>query len=396
MLRTKRPPASHPATRHFWGLARGVALIWLVPAVVFNVDWSEHGFWQANLAAVLMILGSALFIEAGQRLRSPVMTPLLVVAALFFVFVNAKAATRNLSLASEGASETKMAEIAGASHLASHRSQLEKRVESQVQLVGWTAVGVLESEFATTRDSEPGRWKSTSQCEDVTAPKSGTYCTRVNAAKARVETAKLRDKLQSELDAIPAPTTVTTATGEDKRVVDAYVSNTVALLTAAGFQPSERLVRAEEALSRALSFELLAALGPTAWSAFIDMLAGLGGLASTASACLNAKRPKPEARPTPRHAAAPEPTPNPADVIDRWIADDLEEAPTGWMKSKDLRSMCKAWCATHKVDYPREDEIWKRLRVRFKHDPNHNRPRYLNVRPRRKRPDLHVVGGTGA
>ena len=69
-----------------------------------------------------LILESALFIEGAVRLRSWVLTPLCVVAALFLVYVNTKQASRTLSFASEAASEAKLAEIAGGSHLASQRS----------------------------------------------------------------------------------------------------------------------------------------------------------------------------------------------------------------------------------------------------------------------------------
>ena len=68
--------------------------------------------------------------------------------------------------------------------------------------------------------------------------------------------------------------------GRDKKafrqLADAYVANVVSLLKEAGFQPSERLVKAEEALARAFSFELLAALGPTCWLAFVNMMAAGG------------------------------------------------------------------------------------------------------------------------
>jgi hypothetical protein len=61
--------------------------------------------------------------------------------------------------------------------------------------------------------------------------------------------------------------------GGEAPVVDPYVANIVAVLKEAGFAPSKRPVKAEEALARALGFELLAALGPTCWLAFVNMLA---------------------------------------------------------------------------------------------------------------------------
>jgi hypothetical protein len=48
------------------GVARAVALCWLAPALLFNVDWTGHGSWQTNTAAVFMMLGSALFIARAR------------------------------------------------------------------------------------------------------------------------------------------------------------------------------------------------------------------------------------------------------------------------------------------------------------------------------------------
>jgi hypothetical protein len=85
-----------------------LALGWLAPALLFNMDWTGHGTWQANTAAVLMIAGSALFIEGATRLRCWVLSPICIVAALFLVYVNTKQATRVLSFSSEAASEAKL------------------------------------------------------------------------------------------------------------------------------------------------------------------------------------------------------------------------------------------------------------------------------------------------
>ena len=41
--REHRQPATLFATRLFWGVARCLALVWLAPALIFNVDWSGHG-----------------------------------------------------------------------------------------------------------------------------------------------------------------------------------------------------------------------------------------------------------------------------------------------------------------------------------------------------------------
>jgi hypothetical protein len=41
-----------------------------------------------------------------------------------------------------------------------------------------------------------------------------------------------------------------------------------------------------------------------------------------------------------------------------------------------------------------ENKLWPKMRARFKHDPNNNRPRYFGLKPRVKGPPkLTVVAG---
>lgn len=365
----------------FLGLARCLALVWLVPALLFNVDWKGHGTWQANGAAIILILASALFIEGAVRFRSLTLTPLCIVSALILVFVNTKAATRNLSLASEAASEAKGSEITTASHLASQRSQLEKRIAAQVQLVGWTAVDALQSGVDVAIASDASQWRVSRQCEAPNGPITGAYCTRVAEAKAKVGAAQLRDQLQAQLDKVPVPAIAVSATGQTDAVADSYVANVKALAGEMGFKPSDRIIKAEEALSRAFAFELVAALGPSCWLAFVDLLFGAG--AHVSGRRKEAKSAASKAPATDTKAAEAEPTAS-ADDIDRWIADDLEECPTGSMTSKELRIMCHAWCSRAGVPKPAERDLWPRMKSRFKHDGRNNRPRYLGIKPRVK------------
>ena len=345
-------PARSRATRIFWGVARVVALAWLLPALLFNVDWTGHGSWQANSAAVVMILGSALFIEGTVRLRSLLLRTFCAAAAIFLVYVNTKAAVRNLSLSSEVASEAKAARVAGGSHLASQRSH-------------------------------PG-------CEDVTVDRSGKFCGRVAAARGKIEAAVARDKIDAELDKLPAPTVVE-APNAEAPVVDAYVANVIALLKEAGFNPSERLVKAEEAMARALGFELLAALGPSCWLAFINVLAGVGHAPAR-------PRPAPKlAQPivgVGNKSEAPA-LPDDADDLDRCIGDVLEDAAAGMMKAKEIRPLVEAWFSTRNKPKPTEAELWAKMGQRFQRDPNNGRPRYLGLKPRAKGPPkLAVVAGS--
>lgn len=374
--RGDKQPARRVA-RHFGlGVARCLALIWLIPALLFNVDWTGHGSWQANTTAVIMILGSALFIEGAQRLRSLVLTPVCVLAALFLVYVNTKQATRVLSFSSEAASEAKSADLASASHVASQRSQLLARRDVQVKLAGETTVEVLKAQMQQVQMSDLRAWSATSQCEDVTARASGVFCTKVADAKAKVAAAEERDKIDADIAKLPAPKV---AVGESVPVADPYVANLVALLKEIGFKPSERLVKAEEAMARAFSFELLAALGPTCWLAFVNMMAA-------GAAAVGRRLPPPKA-PKPLPASEEKaPQPENADDLDRCLANLFEAEPAGVMTAKDIRPLVQAWFERQGLGKPVEKALWAKMRERFKHDPNGGRPRYLGLKVRLKGP----------
>ena len=381
-MRGEKQPARHFARSLFQSLARCLALIWLAPAMLFNIDWSGHGSWQANAAAVLMILGSALFIEGALRMRSLVMTPICVVAALFLVYVNTKQAMRVLSLSGEAVSEAKMADLASASHVASQSSHLLARRKVQVELAGETPVGALEAQMQALQLSDLRAWNATKACEDVTAKASGLFCTRVAETRARIEAAKERDKIDAQIAALPVPKVA--SAGAEAPVVDAYISNAVALLREAGFKPSERLVRAEEAMTRAFSFELLAALGPTCWLAFVNMLA-------VGAAVGRRLPPRPPAKPLPTGGDKAPALPDNADELDRCIADAFEPDPAGVMLAKDIRPVVLAWFERQGRGKPVVKALWAKMRERFKHDPNGGRPRYIGLKVRVKGPPRLAV-----
>jgi hypothetical protein len=366
------------------GVARVAALAWLAPALLFNVDWTGHGTWQANTAAVVMILASALFIEGARHVRDWVLTPLFIVAALLLVYGNTKQAMRNLSLASEAVSEAKAATLAEGSHRGSQGVAWVARRAEQAKIAGEAPVGTLEAQLQALQLSDLRVWNATKGCEDVTATASGKFCARVAEAKAKIEAAKERDKLDEKIAALPAPKTIA-APGAEAPVTDAYVANVVALLREAGFAPSERIVKAEESLTRAFLFELVAALGPSAWLVFVNMGAAVG---STVAARMR----KPVAKPDKVPAVAPG-LPDAADELDRAIADLFEVEPAGVMTSGEIRPLVKGWCEARglKFDKKLEAKLWPKMGQRFTRDPNGGRPRYLGLKPRVKGPPRLAV-----
>jgi hypothetical protein len=216
---------------------------------------------------------------------------------------------------------------------------------------------------------------------------------RVADAKAKIAAAKERDRLDAELAKLPVPKALPVP-GSEAPVADPYVANVGAILREVGFNPSERIIKAEEALSRALGFELLAALGPTCCLALINVLA-LGG-AHVSAAAARGRKPVAKALPA-SEGSDPTPTmPENADDYDRCLADVFEEAPTGAMKAKEIRPLVQAWFATRGLRLS-EGKLWARMRDRFKYDPNNNRPRYLGLKVRVKgQPRLALVSAAQA
>jgi hypothetical protein len=149
-----------------------------------------------------------------------------------------------------------------------------------------------------------------------------------------------------------------------------YAANIVALPIEAGYRPTERLIRVDEALTRAMGFELLAALGPTCWLAFIDVLA-LG--ARHASKTPRWKEPAKAQSELARVPASVEPNVT-ADVVDRWIAGDLEGAPAASMRTTELRQLWEPWCRARGIrsSAARErpvDEAARALQARHQQQP---------------------------
>ena len=320
---------------------------------------------------------------------------------------NTKQAMRNLGLDREAASEAKQKKIQDDSHLASQGSQLSDEIAEQVKLVGWKAVGTLEAEQEQLQNSDLRRWNATSQCKEPETRKDGEFCAKVAAAKAKVKAAQTRDAKQTEKNNLPKPTGVVATVGADGQknevVANPYVANVAELVSAAGYKPNERFIKAEEILYRSVIFELVAAFGPTAWLAFIDWLRGVGeaaaGIVRKVKNVTKGRKPTPSVEEVQAKVAVPG---NAADDVDRFIVAELEVgvAMTERMYSKGIRPIWEAWCEPRGIDAKaREAELWQRLKSMpgVKHDPNNQRPRYLGLKVRAKGPPkLAVVAGVAA
>jgi hypothetical protein len=135
--------------------------------------------------------------------------------------------------------------------------------------------------------------------------------------------------------------------------------------------------------------ELVAALGPTCWLAFVNMMA-LGGAHVSAVAARMRKTPPDKFQVPETLVAGPVGVPNGADDYDRAIADLFEEAPAGFMKAKDIRPLVRAWFDAKEKSF-KEADLWARLGQKFRRDANNGRPRYIGLKPRTKSAPLQLV-----
>src|SRR5690242_15929717 len=103
--RAKGSSATDRAATIVWMVACMVAPVWLVPALVINVEWSAGILSPWNMAAAGSILASALFIEAARHSRSWIMGPIFVVAALFLTAVNVQVAFEHAASKSDHRSD---------------------------------------------------------------------------------------------------------------------------------------------------------------------------------------------------------------------------------------------------------------------------------------------------
>lgn len=371
------------------------SVLWLVPAMVFNLDWSGNADMGHNAVALIMILASALFIEVGLKLRSYGWTPVMLVLALLLTYGNTKQAIRNLSLASDHAGDHRKAVMVAASQLSSQIEQLRVRRAEQVKVAGEASVATIKGEVERIKVAGATRWQQTGGCDPDKVTRSREFCSQIAQENIRLSAAIARDKIDEELRELSSASRGAAVSGNAGAAVpttaDPYATNVAAILGLFGYQVSERMIKAEEALVRALTLELVAAFGPSCWAIFMDIIFGVGAAATIAAKKLS--NPHVSRPPASQSSSRMVAEPSKADPIDRWLADELEPDPNGVMMASDLKASWENWRDAKGVGHEVSDRaLWLRLRKQFKHDKNGNRPRYHGVRKRQ--PGLRIVSST--
>lgn len=377
--KAKGSSATDRAATVVWMVAGMVAPVWLVPALVINVDWAAGLLSPWNLAAAGSILASALFIEAARHSRSWVMGSMFVVASLFLAGVNVQVAFEHAASKSDRRSDDRRSAMKTAQDQSSQRSQWSQGRSEAATIAGETPAGKYEADIQQLISRNSDRWQATGECGPmrITAEQSKAFCASVAELRGRADAARRRDALDTKINAA-----VDRAGGvEVPTTADPYADNVAAFLGIFGMKfddDGKRALSASKDLLRSAGLEIIAAFAPTGW------LLMVGAFMSGSS------RPRPtEAKAERPPRAAPVATPRPVeretpvdmdDPFHAFIAEKMEDATGTRLPAGEPWQCWLVYCADKRLDAGSQKVFGVKMKARFAWESNNNRPRYLNVK----------------
>lgn len=382
-------------------VARIVALVWLVPALMVNVDWSGNTPLSWNLAAAGSILCAALFIEGARLARSWTLSPTFLVAAIFLVLVNVQVAFEHAAHRSDDRSDHRKSAIIAAKKASSQRSQWSQGRTEAAIIAGERSPGSYEADIQAKILRDARRWQATHECDPLhtTAKDSMAFCAAIKELRSKKEAAERRD----ELDAKIADLDAKTDGAEVVTSVDPFSDGFASFMMMFGVKLSDDVKHAisvNKDVMRSVALELIAALGPSAWLLMVNALAS--GQPQAPAPAPAAGRPagpatRPERQSEPKPAASvagPPMDPPPVPVEDpfhAFVAEKLEDANGVTTKANTPWAAWQDWCRENGHPIGSQKAFGSKMKTRFAHDQNNNRPVYLNVRVKPATPALRVV-----
>jgi hypothetical protein len=376
--------------RPFWTIvAHIVAAAPLTPAILVNLDNASGNSLGWLMCAIGIVIGSAVFIEAGKLQMRESQWPmgiLFVFLGLVLLALNMQNALVNASATSDRRSDDRGKIIADGRKASSQRSQWVNDRTEQSQIAGATAPSAFEAQMQQLISSESRRWQQTDQCDPLktTAGASREFCSAVAALRQKKAAAEKRD----ELDAKIAKLDEETADAPAVSSVDPFADTVAEFLTLFDVNLDERkksIISRSKDWGKTLGLELLATFGP---SALLCIL--LPGASR--------RREEPEAKPVapkpePKRALTPAPAPvasvvpveaAPAiegdDPVHLFIAECLEQCAGSTMPANEPWVLWLEWANRKGVPVGTQKGFGMKLKRTFAHDRNNNRPRYLNCR----------------
>lgn len=346
-------------------VARMVAPLWMTPAILINIDWTVGIASPWNLAALGSILAAALFVEAAGRARCVARSTALVLGAVLLILTNVQVAFENASHRSADRSDHRRAELEVAQRSSSQRLQWSQARKEAAEVAGEASTTAIDAQIRREVSRNARRWQATSQCDPkaTSARASMVFCGRFAELQAQYAAAVQRDQLDSQIQRLDAREVVATATTS----IDPFSDAVSALARTVGVQITAMetmALVAQRDVFRALSLELVAALGPSAWLLLLRQ-----------SAYARYEYPSQVRNPSAERGLKTQAD----EQLDRFVAERLciaknstLSAGVGWLE-------WQAWCSGQGLATGTQKSFGARLKRRFKHDRNHNRPRYLGV-----------------
>lgn len=368
-------------------VARLCAPVWVVPALMVNVDWSPNADLAWNLAAAGSILASAVFIEAALHAKSWLMRPLLIVLGLFLALCNVQVAFENVSHRSDHRSDHRATIVKTSQNQSSQRSQWSQGRKSAAEVAGETPADTLRSLMQQTIARDARRWTATQECNPAltTARDSMAFCSEVAAIKGKIAAAEKRDELDRKIEELDK----VAGAAEVPRSLDPFADNVAEFLSLFGVKMTDenkRALSAQKDITRSIALELVATFGPTAW---LLMVSGMVAVARAIPSAVPpvarevVRKPAATTAATPDQQQAPADVPRPVpldDAFHRFAAACLDDATGATMPASEPWKLWSKWCEDNKVEPGTQKSFGGKMKKQFAWEPNNNRPRYLNIR----------------
>jgi hypothetical protein len=250
-----------------------VAPAWMVPALYYNIDWSDAASLEHNVFAAAMVVASGVAVEACRWLPTWPLRALALAVAVILAYSNLQNAIDNLARVADHRADHRRSIIVDATAQSSARSEWSAKVDAAKSMVGTKAWSEYNSAADAYKLENAKRWNATNGCDAAQVTASAAFCAEYARLKGLADTAKARDDAQAEIRKIDEASTgkvvVTNA--------DPYAAY-VAMMFGVRSNPDAQLsIRAHREVVRALGYEVVATFMPMIWLAIIDGLLQGGG-----------------------------------------------------------------------------------------------------------------------
>ena len=360
MRHAPKRKASRPAWRT---VAMMVAPVWLLPAVMINVDWGAGILDAWNIAATASIAGAAFLLSASSDAATRFDAASFRIAATLLIVANFSVAFGNLSHRTGDGRDHRATQSATIERLREQRSQLSDARKSASLVAAGKPTLAIVSEIDAAVATNARRWAATHECSaaSVTATASMQFCGLVAQLRGQLAGARERDTIDAQIRRMDSEAA---KVGALVSVADPFTDGVMSLAAAVGVSLpkafAQQLPSIRDGL-RALALELLAALGPMAWVQYWS------------------KRPSAPARVAPVRAirrTAVEVSPN---QFTTFVEARIERRSDQSVRAGDAWSEWRAWCADRGVDCGSQKQFGQQMSRRFVRDRNNGRPRYLGA-----------------